>query len=214
MKQQERSELTRRRILEAAMKEFGTRGYDGGTIGNICRNGINKGLIYHHFHGKDDLYLQCVKISLNELMQRLEDTAALQAGEPPDTAENPSALIQSYMAARLKFFEECRLKSRIVFESLLNPPRQLRGEIAQIMEPLEKMNSRIYETTLSRLKLRPGITMEQARKYFAMVQYMFNGYFSSPAMQDVSIEERITTHEQSITQILDCMLYGIARQER
>ena len=47
MKQTERSELTRKKILAAALSEFGSRGYAGVMINEICCEGkINKGLFY------------------------------------------------------------------------------------------------------------------------------------------------------------------------
>ena len=63
MKQREKTELTVQRILSAAIAEFGVNGYAGGAVNNICKAGINKGLIYHNFKGKDELYLTCLHIS-------------------------------------------------------------------------------------------------------------------------------------------------------
>lgn len=45
MKKEEKTELTKAKIFEAAMKEFGRKGYAAGSINNICKTGINKGLI-------------------------------------------------------------------------------------------------------------------------------------------------------------------------
>ena len=56
MKKSEKTEITIAKILDAAMKEFGKNGYAGGTINHICNAGINKGLIYHNFAGKDELH--------------------------------------------------------------------------------------------------------------------------------------------------------------
>lgn len=61
MKRSEKTELTISKIMEAAMTEFGTNGYVGGSVNNICKSGINKGLIYHNFKDKDELYLKCLK---------------------------------------------------------------------------------------------------------------------------------------------------------
>ena len=63
MKQEQRAQMTRDRIMKAAMEVFGTRGYDGGTVGEICRQGINKGLVYHYYESKDALYLECLRVS-------------------------------------------------------------------------------------------------------------------------------------------------------
>ena len=49
------------------MEEFASSGYGAASIEIICnRHGISKGMMYHYFHGKDELFLECVRqISLS-----------------------------------------------------------------------------------------------------------------------------------------------------
>ena len=45
-RQEEKTELTRERILQAAMREFGTNGYAATKVNTICcKYGIPKGLL-------------------------------------------------------------------------------------------------------------------------------------------------------------------------
>lgn len=51
------AERTRRRILEAARREFGKKGFDGARVGEIARQaGVNKGLIFYYFQNKEELF--------------------------------------------------------------------------------------------------------------------------------------------------------------
>lgn len=51
------AERTRRRILEAARREFGMKGFDGARVGVIARQaGVNKGLIFYYFQSKEELF--------------------------------------------------------------------------------------------------------------------------------------------------------------
>lgn len=240
MKQAERAELTRQKIIRAAMKEFGANGYRGGTIGNICKTGINKGLIYHYFSSKDDLYLECVKISCGKLVGQLEDAkifgpdkeSSLSGDNRENSAENDitssfgdkknssrsedessevaEEVVRRYMKIRMDYYESCPDEARILFECLLDTPEPLVGQIREIMSPLWDHNLEICGELLSKLKLRNGMTEEKAERYFIFFQYMFNAYFSSPSMREKSLDERIALHERNIPEILDCMLYGIA----
>ena len=55
---QQRSEETRARILEAAIKLFSTHGYNKASVDEICvEAGISKGAFYHHFKTKQALFL-------------------------------------------------------------------------------------------------------------------------------------------------------------
>lgn len=55
---QQRSEETKTKILESALKLFSTRGYNAASVDDICREaGISKGAFYHHFKSKQALFL-------------------------------------------------------------------------------------------------------------------------------------------------------------
>jgi len=55
---QQRSEETRTRIMEAAIKLFSSRGYNKASVDDICKEaGISKGAFYHHFKSKQTLFL-------------------------------------------------------------------------------------------------------------------------------------------------------------
>jgi AcrR family transcriptional regulator len=56
MARQVRSEVTRRRILDAAIGVFGDVGYPAAAWGTIIeRTGMTKGALYHHFDSKESL---------------------------------------------------------------------------------------------------------------------------------------------------------------
>ena len=56
MARQVRSEVTRRKILDAAIDVFGEVGYAAAGWGAIVeRTGMTKGALYHHFDAKEPL---------------------------------------------------------------------------------------------------------------------------------------------------------------
>jgi AcrR family transcriptional regulator len=55
---QQRSEETRARIIESAIKLFSIRGFNASRVDDICAEaGISKGAFYHHFESKQALFL-------------------------------------------------------------------------------------------------------------------------------------------------------------
>jgi AcrR family transcriptional regulator len=66
----------RERIVGAALRVFGERGFHGATIGDVVReSGLSVGAIYTYFKGKDDLFLATCDLAsgrgLGELAARL-----------------------------------------------------------------------------------------------------------------------------------------------
>lgn len=72
MKRELKTELTKQKIINAAIREFSRSGYEKSSINEICKSGINKGLIYHNFKNKDELYLICVKISCDGFLDLMD----------------------------------------------------------------------------------------------------------------------------------------------
>ena len=56
MKQEEKSLLSRNKILEASGALFAEKGFDATTMQDIIlRSGLSKGAIYHHFRSKEEI---------------------------------------------------------------------------------------------------------------------------------------------------------------
>jgi AcrR family transcriptional regulator len=72
---QQRSEETRAKILEAAIKLFSTRGYNKASVDDICKEaGISKGAFYHHFKTKQALFLALLDGWLQFVDNAIEST--------------------------------------------------------------------------------------------------------------------------------------------
>ena len=196
MTQEERSEITRKKILDAAFQEFGQNGYAAGTVNRICGHGITKGLFYHHFKGKDELYLACLEICVNHLVQFLT----------PHVEDSRDCL-----NARLIFFEQYPEEARIFFDGMLNPAPNLAGRIEEILLPLDMLNRRAYGNLIAGMTLREGVTPEKAMDWLALMQELLNGYFSSPKLRFRDLAEKMRLHEQVLPEILDRILFGIAK---
>ena len=126
MKKEEKTKITKNKILSFAMEEFGSGGYHGASLNNICGKGIPKGLLYHNYENKDALYLACVRQCYADLLFLFEE------GAPMDN-------LDAYIAVRLKFVEEYPLKAHLIFESMVQPPENLCAEIRKAHKELERV---------------------------------------------------------------------------
>ena len=65
-----KNELSPARILAHASAEFAQHGYHGASVNRIFKIGkISKGLLYHYYKDKDDLYPACVKLCFSKLVE-------------------------------------------------------------------------------------------------------------------------------------------------
>lgn len=205
MKQQEKTQRTRERILAAAIAEFGSKSYASASVNSVCEaGGISKGLLYHNFKGKDDLYLQCVKSCYEEM------TAELEA--KPLEACSARESLKTLLAMRQAFFSQHPHYANIFFNAVIQPPPHLTGELAQIRRGFDEYLTRCCRDILGCVILREGITAELAMEYITMFQEMFNGYFQKRAQRDGDYRALIGDHEDRLSGFFDIVLYGIARE--
>jgi AcrR family transcriptional regulator len=80
----ERGQATRAHLIEVATRLFAAHGYDGTSIEAVlAESGVSRGSLYHHFPGKEALYLAVFEVLGDQLGADM--TAALQdAADPVD----------------------------------------------------------------------------------------------------------------------------------
>lgn len=199
MKRNEKNLQTRRRIIDSALLEFGEKSYAEASINSICALGnISKGIIYHYFKDKDELYLVCVGECFDTLTEYLAWVVTL------DSASVETAL-EIYFEARIIFFSEHPLYLRLFCNTMSSPPAHLSSEIADRMARFDALNISVLTGILKRVRLRPGVTVAEVVEVFREYQDFVNARFQMRFSEQGSLRE----HERRCSRSLDILLYGV-----
>lgn len=199
MKREEKSQQSREKILAAAIAEFGAKGYEGASLNTLLsEHGISKGLVYHYFENKDQLYLACARFCLDQLTEAISNV------------NKDTQVLQSYFEVRSRFFLSHPSLRRIFFDVLLQPPVHLRGELAAARAGLDVANRAFFQATLRSLPLRDGISEEEALSYFSLIQNALHlRLLSLPYSGDASA---LALYEEQTRNTLELLLYGLVRK--
>jgi AcrR family transcriptional regulator len=66
------SEMQRRRLLSAIMEVLGDNGYEGATVGRICkRAGVSRRTFYDLFDDREDCFLDAFELGIERLAERV-----------------------------------------------------------------------------------------------------------------------------------------------
>lgn len=166
MKQEERNRLKREKIIGAALREFGTKSFAEASVNTLCEeDGISKGIIYHYYTDKDDLYLACVR----DCFQAMTDYLAEHMSPLGPSAEEN---LDIYFDVRLRFLEEHPCYQGIFYQVTMCTPQHLREKVEQIRAPFDRYNLSVLQEVLKHNKLRRHITAEDlAALYMLYVIY-------------------------------------------
>ncbi len=71
------AQLRRQQLIDAALHQFGEKGYDGASIRDIARAaGVTEALVYHYFRNKEHLFEEVIKArSFAPILRRVLDEA-------------------------------------------------------------------------------------------------------------------------------------------
>ncbi len=207
MKREQKNIRSKSKIFQSAIHEFGSKDYMSASINNICNdNNISKGLIYHYYESKDELFLLCVKECFDQLSDYLNRNSTIHHNDVEKS-------IESYFVARYEFFNVNEEFRQIFCDAILQTPEHLRKQIAELKEGFDSVNKRFLGEILKQLNLRENISADEAMEYFLAFQEFFNSYFQKNKSRDNHMSDMMKTHEIQLHKIFNILLYGIAKQE-
>ena len=207
MKREEKNALSRKRIIDAAMQEFAGKGYGNASLNTVCaEHGISKGIIYHYFKDKDELYLLCVGECFNALTVYLKDAVR-------DFNGTPRQKLEKYFDLRLRFFAENPLLLGIFGDAALNPPPSLADRIADCRKDFDELNISILTDYLSKRTVREGLSVPAIVEDFRLYMDFFNMRFKQSLCGEASVETVLHKHEERCRQQLDILLHGLLGEQ-
>ncbi|MEG1207370.1 MAG: TetR/AcrR family transcriptional regulator [Angelakisella sp.] len=203
MNRSEKNLQTRQRIIDSALAEFGAKSYGEASLNTICTAGnISKGIIYHYFKDKDELYLLCVKECFDALTDYLSGVVRIN-DVPIETA------LECYFDARITFFSKHSNYLGIFCNAMMNPPAHLSAAIDEIAVELNAQSVAILTELLKTVKLRSDVTMDEVIDVFQEYQDFVNTRFQKKAAGESTLKE----HEERCRRSLKILLYGVIERE-
>ncbi len=203
MKREDKNALSQQRILSAAFEEFSEKGYEGASLNTVwAENGLSKGIIYHYFKDKDEIYLLCVKKCFEELTAALSKAAEMLAGTPAEK-------LTAYFDARTCFFAENPRYLGIFCDALFHPPAALAAAIEEHRQEFDALNISVLTGLLSAAPLRKNLSVEAIAEDFRMYIDFFNLHFKTGLDSSLPPECVLKEHEKRCHRQIGILLYGV-----
>ncbi|HCA34104.1 MAG TPA: TetR/AcrR family transcriptional regulator [Lachnospiraceae bacterium] len=211
MNRQLKTQNMRENILRYSASEFASQGYLAGSLNTICSKAdISKGIIYHYFGSKKELYLACLEDCFNRLTIGLKH--GLQGMDPVSP--------EDYFLVRSRYFSENPDEAELFCQAVLYPPRELTADIEEKRAAFDSFNEEVLGQILSGQRLRADLTQEDALILFRQLQDFLNARYHQTIQMDKSetdvstfdVKKAMQLHEKECLKALSIFLYGIIRR--
>jgi TetR/AcrR family transcriptional regulator len=174
--QTDRADLTRARILDAAIGEFSENGLAGARTEHIAEAaGVNKALLYYYFRGKDALYAAALEAAAERVVS---NSMAAMSGE--------RSAGERLVHFALNHFD--RIHSQRSFQSLMQQElmRLQRGEenaLTPLVETVFRpMTDRLKELLAEGMRTRELIRVDEWQMMYAALGANVFYFLSGPVM--------------------------------
>ncbi len=137
---QHRSQETHQHLLHTGMELFSRSGYDATGVAEICQAaGVSKGAFYHHFAGKQALFMELLNSYLNKIddgfnLMRQQDKTIDQV--ILQMAEMAGALFQSaelHLPIFLEFWTQAN-HDPAIWKTAISPYRRYQTYFAEMIQ--------------------------------------------------------------------------------
>lgn len=151
VKRKKNPELTRRRLLRAAIRLFSKKGYHGVSVDEIVKaSKVNKRMVYYYFGSKEDLYREAILTVYTRLEVR--ETEVMEDSEDPEAVLR--RIIESYFDFHRDNPEFVRL---LLWENLNNGKALAREKRLLSKHPALKGLQRVVERGIEKGLFRKSV---------------------------------------------------------
>ena len=199
MTQEERRTEMQERILSAACHEFGCKTYEGASVNLICEHGkFSKGVLYHYYPSKDDLFLGCV----DHCFQSLTSYCITHLPDPIPCSQE---VVNTCFQCRYDFFLAFPDLEKIFSRVLANPPVHLIKQISALRRPFDELNYRLLSGLVTHKKRLASMPLSDI---LALME-LYQSYCNRSQQMREAVKQGMQACEELRQNYLDAFLHGV-----
>ena len=163
MKVKDPTSETAIKLIQSATELFNDFGYTGTSINDIAKKSkLSKGILYHYFQSKDDVYLFCLSECINNFVDFMERNIS-------KISLSKETMIR-VVELRFVFFDE-NPQYKILFHNIISgKPTHLSKEISEIRQVLTENNISWIKLILTEINLGKDVLESDVSLFISILQ--------------------------------------------
>lgn len=203
-------------IIKVSIDEFVKNGYEKASTDVITsRAGISKGILFHYFKSKKNLYLYLVNYVKDLLSEKTMDE--LRKIQSDDFFERIKEIVLAKQRVTALYFQE----TQFIADAFTNPPVAVKKEMEEIIKKHNEtyqedfMLEHVYIKDLIHTeKLRDDISVDTViRMTMFIVEQLSNKYFVLYKNKQFDLKDHTEPLIRELNDYLKIVKYGIYKQE-
>jgi len=191
-------------VIKAALEEFAENGYAAASTNTITRKaGISKGLLFHYFGSKQQLYLAVLDFCMDQVLARFDE-------ELKYVSRDIIERIVELNKLKLRLNADMPLSQRFLTEAFIKPPEGLAKEIAVRQVHIYTGYMPLLLENVDRSNFREDIDQEKAVELvIAVANAVGEKYIKAYREEGVDFDPLLRAFVEELKCCLGMIKYGI-----
>lgn len=205
MQAQEKSEISRAKIIKAATEEFCENGFQGASVRRICQaSGVSNGRLFHHFKDKNEIFFATAEDYFSTLAAHIKRFQ-------PDFSESLEENSLMLFAHWQNFWRLHPGAEKFFIEIRVNPPQGLQKPllamrrstfVGSLRTVLQNMMANYYPDDTEQQAFLVGV-------WLSVLDYTVVGIGLQKVDLYDSVEKWMQSQARMFRKILTAFLYGV-----
>jgi TetR/AcrR family transcriptional regulator len=203
------SEEKRQKIIAVCLEEFATKGYESASTNSMVKKAeISKGLLFHYFGSKKNLYLYLLDIAIDCFIGKFY---SYYTKPNSDVFER---IIQRGII-KIKISSEEPLMSKLVMEAFIDTPQGMKEEMDSRFKKLYSENMPTVAEDVDYSLFRDDIDTQKAMEFMMLCfDALYNKYTNKFKGKALALSnEEIDNMVKEYYEFLDMMKFGMYKKK-
>jgi Bacterial regulatory proteins, tetR family. len=191
------SDEKRNKIIEASLEEFAKKGYERASTNVIVKNaGISKGLLFHYFKTKKNLFIYLFDRIVEEFVAAFYEFI-------DDSSADIFDRLMSWTIIKFKLYFKKPLEYRFLTVSIYDSPEEIKDEILKRYARISSEVMKRFMENLDLSRFRKDVDIDRALSFImTSIEAIGNNYIK---MYNHDIDKLVADKDKIIDDLKSCI---------
>ena len=191
------------KILTASIEEFSEYGFEKASTDRISQRAeVSKGLIFHYFGSKENLFMTAVNKCIDDVLEEFNDMVLPEA--------DFISILLKMMEVKCNFFLSHPMHYKMIISSFYNSPVKLKGKLEQRYSEIKQIGFNIMLDIIKGLPLKKDVVTDDIVSIISGITNIVESkYMSMFVQEDAGFEKYYDVVKNEYIRLMNIVMYGM-----
>lgn len=191
------------KIMKASLEEFSEFGFDKASTDRISqRAGVSKGLIFHYFGSKENLYMTTMNSCIDDVLYEFDNVEFQET--------DFISKLMKMMEVKYNFFKKHPLHYKLMVNGFYDSPKKLQKKLEHSYSELKQIGYNSIVHMIKDLPVKKDITIEEIVAIIVSITSIIEGkYINFFTEETYSFEEFYDKAKEDYIRLINIVMHGI-----